>query len=300
MKLKSVMVLLLLISFCSVNGQKPIICKEDSLKIGNNLLPGILVIIPEVEYASTVAAWTKLLESGSKSTVVTENGEMTIFGARLKDVTDYPQINVYSKLLDRDSLLHLGVAFELKKDQYIERATGEPDLARAKTFLFNFAKKQYIGLAVDQLKAEEKKLKALEKELGSHEKDVTGMEKSGRSYEKNLAAEKENLTSLNNDLISLSAAIEQHRGDLARMTTGTEKDEKVAYIKDLDKQKKKTLKSVTKTENRISKYQKEIAKIKSSIPKNDKIQGEFQDQISSQEAIVQKFSDKLNMIKEFR
>lgn len=52
--------------------------------------------------------------------------------------------------------------------------------------------------------------------------------------------------------------------------------------------------------NRISKYQKEIAKIKTSIPKNDKRQEKSQDQISSQEDTVQNFSDKLNMIKEFR
>jgi len=300
MKLISTTVLLLMLSFFSIKAQIPIIVTEDSLKIGNNLFPGILVIIPEVEYAITVSNWIKLLESGSRSKVVTENGEMTIFGARLKDLTDYPQINVYSTLLDKDSLLYLGVVFELKKDQYIERSTGEPDLARAKNFLFNFAKKQYIELAEGQLNVEEKKLKVLEKELGSLERDETGMKKSGSSYEKNLTAEKENLTSLNNDLISLSASIEQHRGDLARMTTGTEKDEKVAYIKDLDKQKKKTLKSVTKTENRISKYQKEIANIKTSIPKNDESQGKSQDQINAQEAIVQKFTDKLNMIKEFR
>jgi len=298
MKLISTTVLLLMLSFFSIKAQMPIIVTEDSLKIGNNLFPGILVIIPEVEYAITVSNWIKLLESGSRSKVVTENGEMTIFGARLKDFTDYPQINVYSTLLDKDSLLYLGVVFELKKDQYIERSTGEPDLARAKNFLFNFAKKQYIELAEGQLKVEENKLKVLEKELGSLERDETGMKKSGSSYEKNLTAEKENLTSLNNDLISLSASIEQHRGDLARMTTGTEKDEKVAYIKDLDKQK--TLKSVTKTENRISKYQKEIAKIKTSIPKNDVSQSKSQDQISAQEEIVQKFTDKLNMIKEFR
>ncbi|MCX6333012.1 MAG: hypothetical protein NT092_01745 [Bacteroidia bacterium] len=300
MKLKSALAFLLLIPVLSSNAQKAIICKEDSLKIGNERLPGISVIIPEVDYATTVADWIKLLQSGTKSKVVTENGEMTIFGAILKDVTEYPQINVYSKLLDRDSVLYLGVVFELKKDQYIERATGEPDLARAKTFLFNFAKKQYIRLAEDQLKAEEKNFKEMEKELGSLQKDETGMERSIRSYEKNLTTEKDNLNSLNNDLISLSAAIEQHRGDLAKLSTGTEKDEKVAYIKDLDKQKKKTLKYVTKTENRISKYQKEIEKVRSSIPKNDKIQVKFQEQIDQQEANVQKYTDKVNLIKEFR
>lgn len=300
MKLKITALILTLLSFISTEAQKPVIVVEDSIKMGNSRLPGITATIPEVQYEKTLAAWTKALESGTKSKVVSENGEMTIFGAILKEVTDYPQVNVYSKLTARDSSLFLSAAFELKKDQYIESSTGEADLSRAKTFMFNFAKKQYIELAEEQLKAEEKKLKDLEKELGSLEKDGTGMEKNIRSNEKSISSEKDKLVALNNDLISQSAAIEQHRGDLSRMSSGPEKDEKVAYIKDLDKQKKQTMKSITKSENRISKYQKGIDKAKSSLPKNDRFQGKLQEQINQQEGAVQRYSDKLNMIKEFR
>ncbi|MCU0454802.1 MAG: hypothetical protein MUE74_00750 [Bacteroidales bacterium] len=99
---------------------------EDSLQIGNSLLPAISVVIPEVIYEKTLDAWIKTLQSGTKSKVVTENGEMTIFGAILKDVTEFP-VNVYSRFVEQDSVVFLAAAFETRKDLYIEKATGEAE-----------------------------------------------------------------------------------------------------------------------------------------------------------------------------
>jgi len=299
MKLKSALALLMLLSFFSVRAQKPIICTEDSIKIGNGLLPSISVVIPEVPYETTLADWLKTLQSGTKSKVVTENGEMTIFGAILKDITEFP-VNVYSKLLERDSVLYLSAAFELKKDQYIERATGDAELTRAKAFLFGFAKEQYIELIEDQVKAEEKKLKDLEKELGSLEKDESGMQKSIRNNDKSITSEKDKLIAMNNELVSLSAAIEEHRKYLASMEPGVEKDEKAAYLKDLDKQKKQTMKAITKSENKINKAEKAIDKARTDIPKTGRMQDKFKEQIDAQDAVVQKFVEKLNTVKAYR
>ncbi len=72
MRLKSTLALLLLISFFSVKAQKPIILSEDSLKIGNSLLPSVSVVIPEVPYEKTLNDWVKTLQSGTKSKVVTD------------------------------------------------------------------------------------------------------------------------------------------------------------------------------------------------------------------------------------
>jgi hypothetical protein len=83
----SALAMLLLVSCFSIKAQKPIICSEDSLKISNGLLPGISVLIPEVNYENTLASWIKVLQSGTKSNVVTDNGEMTIFGTIIKEIT---------------------------------------------------------------------------------------------------------------------------------------------------------------------------------------------------------------------
>ena len=282
-----------------IRAQKPIVCTEDSLQTGNSLLPAISVVIPEVTYEKTLEAWTKTLQSGTKSKVLTENGEMTIFGAILKDVTENP-VNVYSRLIERDSALYLSAAFETRKDLYIEKANGDADLARAKSFLFGFAKKQYTEVCEDQLKAEEKKLKDLDKELGSLEKDESGMEKSIRSNDKSISSEKDKLVTLNNELTSLASAIEQHRRELSGMPAGEEKEEKAAYLKGLEKEKKKTLKAISRSENSISKSEKAINKAKSDIPKTGRLQDRLREQINVQEAVVQQYTEKLNKVKAYR
>jgi DNA repair exonuclease SbcCD ATPase subunit len=282
-----------------INAQKPVLVLEDSLRVGNSLLPGLFVSIPEVNYETTLKSWTKLLEEGTKSVVVTENGEMTIFGAMLKNVVGTP-VNVYSKLINQDTMLILGVSIELKKDLYIEKASGETELERAKIFLFNFAKKQYIDLVTEQVKAEDKKLNDQQKELGSLEKDHSGMEKSVRSNNKSITAERDKLTLLNSELPTLSAQIIDEKNLLNTMEEGELKKEKTAYIKDLEKRKKKNLKAISASEKKITKADREIDDANRNIPKNDRTQDKFKDEVSAQEAVLQKFEDKLNTIKAYK
>jgi predicted nucleic acid-binding Zn-ribbon protein len=282
-----------------IRAQKPVLVNEDSLRISNLLLPGLFVSIPEVNYETTLKSWTKLLEEGTKSIVVTEGGEMTIFGALLKSVANTP-VNVYSKLINQDSMLILGVSIELRKNVYVEKATGETELARAKSFLFNFGKDQYIDLVSEQVKAEEKKLRDLEKELGSLENDHSGMEKSIRSSNKTITTERDKLTVLNNELPSLSAQIIDETTRLNSMEEGDAKKEKAAYVKDLEKKKKKTLKAIAVSENKVSNAERKIDNANRNIPKNDRTQGKFRDQVSDQEAVLQKFENKLNTIKAYK
>ncbi len=296
MKSISTLLLLLFIPLIGIKAQQPILVLEDSLKVGNTLLPCISVMIPEVEYEKTLKNWIKTQESGTKSKVVNEGGGMSIFGANIKSITEN-SVNIYSELMDRENSLNLALAIELKKDQYIERGTGEAELAKAKTFLFNFAKEQYIELAAEQLKVEENKLKDMEKELSSLQKDQTGMEKSIRSKDKLISSEKDKLVVLNNELTTVSAALIEHGNELISMEPGDLKDEKVKYIKKLEKQKKKTLKSITKAENKISKAEKSINNSSRAIPKSENTQGRTRNRIAEQEAVVQKFVDKLNTIK---
>ena len=301
MKKSLLFVLLICIPAIGMKAQKPILILEDSLKVGNALLPGISVVIPEVPYERTLKAWIKELESGTKSKVVDEAGGMSIFGAIMKSITEFP-VNVYSELIDRniDSTLALKVAIEMKKDQYIERATGEAELAKAKTFLFDFAKKQYIDLVAEQVKAEENKLKDLERELGSLEKDQTGMEKSIRSNNRLISYEKEKLIELNNELTSVSAALVEHNTQLSSMEPGDPRDERVKYIKTLEKQKKRTQKAIRSAENKIAKSEKSVDNSTRAIPRVDNTQERTRNRIADQEAVLQKFVDKLNTVKGYK
>ncbi len=49
MKSHFTLALLILIPFFGIKAQKPVIVSDDSLKIGNSLLPGLSVTIPEAQ-----------------------------------------------------------------------------------------------------------------------------------------------------------------------------------------------------------------------------------------------------------
>jgi hypothetical protein len=292
--------LFLLIIMVSIGGkaQKPVIAYDDSVKFGNMMLPGIVVNIPEVNYENTLKAWIKELETGTKSRVVTENSDMTIFGAILKDITPNP-VNVYSRLENQDSMLLLTATFELKKDQYIERVLFDTEYAKARSFVFNFAKNRYIELVNYQLQVEENKLRDLQKELGSLDKDKTGMNKDIRSNTRLISTEKDRLIVLNNDLTSVSAALIEHNTQLTTMAPGEERDEKEKYVKSLERQKKKTIKSIKKSENRIARAGKTIDDANRTIPRVGNYQERTRERISEQEIVVQSYYDKLNKVKAY-
>jgi hypothetical protein len=299
MKRAYIIVLLLLILFPGLKAQKPLCLLEDSLKAGTSILPALTVLIPEAGYDKTLANWIKFLETGTKSKVVTENGEMTIFGALIKDISQNP-VNVFSRLVNQDTLLRLNVSVEMKKDQYVEKVTGETEVAKTRMILFNFAKEQYLALASEQLRNEEKKLKDIEKELGSLEKDKSGMERSIQSARKTISTEKDKLVGLKSELIAISAVIEDNTRILSSMKAGTEKDEKALFVKDLELKKKRTIRSISASESKITKAEKTIEKATQNIPVIGSDQADVRDRISEQEAVVQRYTDKLNIIKEYR
>ena len=84
----------------------------------------MVVTIPEVNYETAEKDWIKELQAGTKLKVVTENKEMIISGANIKNISPDP-VNINSKLINQDSSLLLMVSMELGKDKYIEKANGE-------------------------------------------------------------------------------------------------------------------------------------------------------------------------------
>jgi hypothetical protein len=298
MKSISTLLIFLLIFTIGIKAQQPVVVSEDSLKVGKTSLPALMVTIPEVNYENTLKAWIKELESGTKSKVVTENNEMTIFGAKLKEFSSNP-VNVYSKLTKLDSLLQLKVSFELKKDQYIDRTGTAAEFSKAENYLKQFAKNQYIELVKTQVDSEDKKLRGIEKELSSLEKEKTKMQKSISSNNTTIANEKENITVQNNELTTASAAIVEHNRLLDTMSTGPEKEEKIKYIKDLEKRKKKAESSIESSQNKINKTNSDTDKTNAEIPRNDKMQQQVNEKIQAQQAVLGKYTDKLKKIKSF-
>lgn len=287
-----------LLSFFSLSGQKPIQVFEDSLQIGNSVIPSVSVTIPEVDYDKALKTWIRELQSGTKSKVMTENKQMTIFGARIKDLNPNP-INVYSKLENYEGELLLTAAFEVKKDQYIAKSSGEAEFSIAQNYLKAFSKNLYADLAKSQADAEEKKLKDLQRELSSLENEKTRLQRSIETNNNTIAQEKENIVAQNNELTVVNTALEEQNRELASMEAGAAQKEKMNTVRELEKRKKKALSSVESSENKINRATSEIEKATSEIPRNEKMQEKVKEQIQEQAAVYQKFAEKLKTIRSY-
>jgi predicted nucleic acid-binding Zn-ribbon protein len=282
----------------AVSAQKPIRVSEDSVPYGTSRYPGIVISIPEVSYDRTQKNWVKELQSGTKSNVVTEAGDMSIFGAIVKDISPTP-LNIYSKLSDQDSMLVLMACFEMKKDQFIEKSTGDAQLLAAKEYLKEFAKNQYLDFIKDEVQAEDKKLKDLNNELSSLQNQKTRMQKSIQSNRTAITEAKDNILLLNNELTKLSTEIISQNNQLTSMDEGAAKEEKASYIKDLEKRKKKILNDIESAENRITRANNDINEADRDIPRNESDQETLRGKVAQQEQVVQQFTEKLNTVKAY-
>ncbi len=243
--------------------------------------------------------WIRDLQSGTRSKVLTENNEMTIFGAKIKAISPNP-INVYSKLVSLDSMLQLyRMHLKRKRTCMLIRSSGEADYTKAQEYLKEFAKDQYIEVAKDQADAEEKKLRDLQKELSSLENEKSRMQKSIQSKNASILSEKDNITIQNNELNTVSAALVEQNNLLAAMEAGPAQKEKADQIKDLEKRKKKALNSIESSENKINRFNSDIDKDNNEIPRNERMQEKVREQIIQQEAVYQIYADKLKRIKSY-
>ncbi len=283
----------------NIKAQKPITVTEDSLSFGKGSLPGLTVTIPEVNYEKTMKDWTKELQSGTKSKLVKEGNNMTIFGARLKDISADP-LNVYSTMTTtNDSVVKLSAAFEIKKDQYIERSTNETDLDKAKNYLKEFAKNEYTDVAKDQLDNENKKLRDLQKDLSSLEREKSRLQKTIESANTIVFNEKQNLTVQQNELNAVSDEMVEQNKQLGTPEGDAVKKEKTDYLNNLEKRKKKAENAIQTSQDKIDKANSEIDKANKEIPENDSKQQELNAKIQDQQAVVQKFNEKVKTIKAY-
>ena len=292
------MSLVLLSAAINMNAQKPIIISEDSVLIGSSLHPGLIVTIPEVDFDRTLKNWIKEQESGTKSKVVTENGEMSIFGAIRKDLSPNP-INIYSTLLNRDTLQLLMVCIELKKEQYIEPSAGDIIMTAARNFLKDFAKNQYIDFIKEEVAAEEKKLRELENELNGLQKNESRTKKGAQSNKNNIRDEQDKLIVRNNELNLLSTEIISQNNLLISMEAGPGREAKASQIKELEKRKNKLQREIQSSENKINKSKSKIDQADRALPRNEDDQQRMNARIEEQEAVVRKFMDKLNAVRAY-
>lgn len=295
MKSKITLMAFILLPFIGIKAQQPIVVSEDSMKYGKSVIPCFTVTVPEADYDKTIKAWIKNLESGTKSKAQIENDEISIFGARLKNISPNP-VNIYSKMAKLDSCLKLFVSVETKKDVYIEKSNNA-EFIKVHDHIKEFAKNQYINVVKDQVSVEEDKLKDLQKELSSLENEKNRLLKNIQNENSTSLSEKDNITVQNRELSTVDASLKEQSSLLAGMEAGPAQKEKSAQVKELEKRKKRALNSIESSEKRIKKANDTVAKANTEIPQNEQMQEKVREQIINQEAVYQKYADKLKTIK---
>lgn len=283
---------ILILSFLTcgnIISQQPILISEDSLEFAGSTMPGFKVLIPEATYDKTVKNWTKELESGTRSKIVEKNNEMSIFGARIKDVSDNP-VNIYSTIHEGENTIELLTAIELERNNFI---TGS-DAGNAKQFLFDFAKEQYMEVVDEQLSAEKSKLRDLEGDLNSLQRAQSRMETSSKNNTELIAEEEERLRNLTNELEYLTAGNDS--GEVVVGMGASNPDD----ARDIEKQTKKIEREISSAEKKISRAEAEIEENSRAVPKNAEAQESARNKVTEQQAVVRSLEEKLDNIKDYK
>jgi hypothetical protein len=281
-----------------LDGQKPVIVNSESVTFSNGQYDGFTLVIPEVSYDEAAKAWIKVLEKGSKSKVVIENGEYSIQEAQISDIREQP-LSVFSILSMKDSSILVKVAFEIDSNVFISRGQSEKEFAQATQFLFEFGKEQYTNLAEKELKAEEKTQNSLEKELESLQNAKTRLEKTIVDEEVNILGYNDKITLLKQDAQNLNNKIGVEKNTLMNLSDEEAIKAKESDIKDLEKSKDKVLKEIENLQKDIVESNAKIDRSKLDIESNIRDQSAKMAEIDKQKVNVSKAKNKLDAILNF-
>lgn len=275
--------------------QKPIEVTEIQCKFSHGEYPGFSLTIPETNYEAIAKSWTKSLEKRTKSSIIVENGEYSIFGALMPEITEDP-LNVYSILRSQDSAVVIDVSFELKPKEFLSRAQSEKEFALISDHLYQFGKEEYIKVAEDQLKDEEKILKTQEKELNSLQDEKSKLEKSIVEENNDILNNTDKIDLLTRDASFLNEKIGEEKAELLKLDDEEMQKTKESQIKELEKNKKKVLKDIEDLQKKNVDSKSDITTAEMDIETNVNNQLAKTDEIERQKLVVEKATIKLNTI----
>jgi predicted nucleic acid-binding Zn-ribbon protein len=281
-------------------GQKPIEVSGTEFKLGQVVYSGVQLMIPEASYELVEEMWIKALEKGTKSDVSeAQNGEITIFGAYLEATGDDP-VNIYSQIIPRDSIVEMNACIELKRNEFITENTYESEFNQLKTYMQDFGKEVYTEVVKDQLKAEEDVLDDLEKELKQLQNDQEKMEKNISKEEHKIEVGEDDIRTLESDLAVKNEEIARAKVQLnSAGDDPVQKETLKDALKDLEKDRKKILRSIKKERKHIVGNEADIDNTQVEIPSLVEQQNKKMQEIEQQRSRVAAFENKLENVKNY-
>jgi hypothetical protein len=298
MKIRFVSVLSLTAIFFLLNsasGQKPIVVSESQPTFSHGVYPGLKLRIPEVDQTIIENDWINRIEKKTKSEVTKENGELTLFGALIEEISELP-LNIFSKVTTADSAVVLEITVELRPREYVSSSQSLAEFQLVKKFLFEFGRQQYADLANEQLKVEEKNLSLVEEQLESLYSDKTKLEKSIGDSKSTIAQNEDEVIQLKTDLVRQKELLSAEKSALGALTNEESIKLKEDEIRSIEKSIEKANNEINDKEHENVDKKAAIESANSEIDSNLREQEKVKSQYEAQRKIVELAEKKFNTI----
>ncbi|MFN8285200.1 MAG: hypothetical protein U0V74_00505 [Chitinophagales bacterium] len=295
--IKTTTLLAAVLCTAAVYGQS-IFVEEAPRAMSKGAQPSFLVDIPGSKSKTVEKDWTKYLEKGSKSKAENLNGEMTIKGITVKNISTLP-LAVYSTLLETNEGVRLTVWVAEQDSVFIsEKLSNDKNLAAIK-YVKDFANAEYREVVKDELQAEKNKLDKLQDEL---KKLISVEEKAKGAIKENERSIERNKNDIKINEADQKRKIEQVTAQKAVVETtkaggGDAYKEAQKALDNLMGEKEKLEKENEKLNKQIDKWEKENREEDRAINQSKQDQGQKNEQIGKQKAVVEAVESKLAAIK---
>lgn len=176
----------------------------------------------------------------------------------------------------------------------------EPEFNQLKAYMHDFGKEVYMKVVKDQIKAEEDVLKELERELKQLQGDQKKMEKQISTEEHNIDVSEDDIRTLESDLALKNDQISRAKIRLNSAGDDPLQKESLAdALKELEKDRKKILRSIKKEKKKIVGNESDIDNTQLDIPALVARQNQKMQEIEQQRNRVNLFEAKLETIKNY-
>lgn len=294
-------VLFMLFTGITAISQELIEVKNTQAQMSKGMQTCYTVVIPQADLKTVQQNWLKMLQEDNK-VKVQEAGQELILAGVVKPEFTFDTINIYSFLIQKDSVISLFAFIEIDsvffapKEDKTDLASDKIDNS-IKNYLRSFAVDQYRLAVTNKLKEEQKILESLEDDLKKLEKEEENLGKDNATRENDIEEKEREVTDTDKDIEIKRQEILTHNASMLTVTGEVEKKAAKEKQKDLEKEKNQLEKDRSKAKDDISSYKSDIEKNNKAIEDGNKAQEEKIAEIEAQKLVVEQVQVKLDGIK---
>jgi hypothetical protein len=251
--------------------------------------------VSEANSDDVAKAWEKAMESGNKAKMESIGNKHEIVGVILKKIDKTNPMNVYTDINQGREGVNVYVAFQLGDSSWIDPNSNQDKTVKAENLLTAFGFKIYLEVLDDKLSVENSKLKGIEKEYNANLKNQTDERKSIQADSlsifniENEIRLKKNVYKGTTDILSM----QQNYIAGTNFSSDVELKEANRLMKDIEKELKRTTKSIENAQSDIIDKQKDIKDSYLGIDQLKKQEEELMNKLTEQRSRVDRLEHEI-------